>query len=79
MPRAALEPIAPTDARPDRRSSAKDVARLAGVSTVDARTRDLVRDAVTKLRYVPHGAARALRRHRSQMVGAVVPSVDYAL
>src|SRR5690242_10381971 len=91
MPRAALAPIAPTDARPDRRSSAKDVARLAGVSTatvsrvlntpdqVDARTRDLVRDAVTKLRYVPHGAARALRRHRSQMVGAVVPSFDYAL
>jgi LacI family transcriptional regulator len=38
-----------------------------------------VRDAVTKLRYVPHGAARALRRHRSQMVGAVVPSFDYAL
>ena len=38
-----------------------------------------MRDAVTKLRYVPHGAARALRSHRSQMVGAVVPSFDYAL
>ncbi|MEO8080142.1 MAG: LacI family DNA-binding transcriptional regulator [Caldimonas sp.] len=73
------------------RSSAKDVARLAGVSTatvsrvinspaqVDAHTQQLVRDAVTKLRYVPHGAARALRSARSHMVGAVVPSFDYAL
>jgi len=78
-------------ARNVRRSSAKDVARLAGVSTatvsrvinspdqVDAKTRRLVRDAVTKLRYVPHGAARALRSHRSKMVGAVVPSFGYAL
>ena len=74
-----------------RRPSAKDVARLAGVSTatvsrvinnpeqVDAETRQLVRDAVLKLRYLPHGAARALRSHRSKMVGAVVPSFDYAL
>ncbi len=38
-----------------------------------------MRDAVAKLRYVPHGAARALRSHRSQMVGAVVPSFAYAL
>ena len=78
-------------ARTGRRSSAKDVARLAGVSTatvsrvinspeqVDAQTQLLVRDAVTKLRYVPHGAARALRSRRSQMIGAVVPSFDYAL
>jgi LacI family transcriptional regulator len=80
-------------ARPEgrRRSSAKDVARLAGVSTatvsrflnspgqVDARTQRLVREAVAKLRYVPHGAARALRSRRSQMVGAVVPSFAYAL
>ena len=74
-----------------RRASAKDVARLAGVSTatvsrvlnsperVDADTERLVRDAVAKLRYVPHGAARALRSRRSRMVGAVVPSFDYAL
>jgi LacI family transcriptional regulator len=39
----------------------------------------LVNDAVRKLRYVPHGAARALRSARSQMVGAVVPSFGYAL
>ena len=73
------------------RPNARDVARLAGVSTatvsrvlntperVDAGTRQQVQDAVTKLRYVPHGAARALRSARSQMVGAVVPSFDYAL
>src|SRR5580765_7902502 len=83
----ALERASPNG----RRTSAKDVARLAGVSTatvsrvlntpeqVDANTLRLVRDAVTKLRYVPHGAARALRSHRSQMVGAVVPSFAYAL
>lgn len=77
--------------RDGQRPSAKDVARLAGVSTatvsrvinspeqVDAKTRKVVRDAVAKLRYVPHGAARALRSHRSQMVGAVVPSFAYAL
>src|SRR5438045_1939649 len=80
-----------SDTRNGHRSSAKDVARLAGVSTatvsrvinspeqVDAKTQRVVRDAVTKLRYVPHGAARALRSRRSQMVGAVVPSFDYAL
>jgi LacI family transcriptional regulator len=73
------------------RPSAKDVARLAGVSTatvsralnvpdaVDPDTRERVRDAIDKLRYVPHGAARALRSRRSDMVGAIVPSFDYAL
>lgn len=77
--------------RPGRRSSAKDVARLAGVSTatvsrvinapeqVDVDTRRIVKDAVAKLRYVPHGAARALRSHRSRMIAAVVPSFSYAL
>lgn len=83
-------PTAP-EARNGLRPSAKDVARLAGVSTatvsrvinspeqVDADTRRLVREAVAKLRYVPHGAARALRSHRSRMIGAVVPSFAYAL
>jgi LacI family transcriptional regulator len=78
-------------AEPSSRSSAKDVARLAGVSTatvsralnlpdrVDPLTRERVRDAVDKLRYVPHGVASALRSQRTQMIGAVVPSFDYAL
>lgn len=73
------------------RSSAKDVARLAGVSTatvsrvlntpdqVDSATQQRVRDAIDKLRYVPDGAARALRSRRSLMVGAIVPSFAYAL
>lgn len=73
------------------RSGAKDVAQLAGVSTatvsrtlnnpehVDPHTRQRVLDAVAKLRYLPHGAARSLRSQRSRMVGAIVPSFDYAL
>jgi LacI family transcriptional regulator len=76
---------------PAPRVSAKDVARLAGVSTatvsrvinspgqVDEATQRLVRAAIAKLGYVPHGAARALRSDRSKMVGAVVPSFGYAL
>jgi LacI family transcriptional regulator len=76
---------------PRTRTAAKDVARLAGVSTatvsralntpetVDPTTLQKVRDAVAKLRYVPHGAARSLRSQRSRMVGAIVPSFDYAL
>lgn len=73
------------------RTGAKDVARLAGVSTatvsralntpdsVDPMTLQRVREAMAKLRYVPHGAARSLRSQRSRMVGAIVPSFDYAL
>jgi len=73
------------------RSSARDVARLAGVSTatvsralnlpdqVDPETLSRVRAAIDKLGYVPHGAARALRSQRSRMIGAIVPSFDYAL
>jgi LacI family transcriptional regulator len=71
--------------------TARDVALLAGVSTatvsralntpdsVDPETLKRVRDAVKKLRYVPHGGARSLRSQRSRMVGAIVPSFDYAL
>jgi len=73
------------------RSSARDVARLAGVSTatvsralnlpssVDPGTLSRVHAAIDKLGYVPSGAARALRSRKSDMIGAVVPSFDYAL
>jgi LacI family transcriptional regulator len=73
------------------RSAARDVAQLASVSTatvsrvlnkseqVDPATRQKVLEAAAKLRYVPHGAARSLRSQRSRMVGAIVPSFDYAL
>ena len=79
------------DAAIIERSSARDVARLAGVSTatvsralnlpasVDPATLQRVHAAIDKLRYVPHGAARALRSRRSDMLGAIVPSFDYAL
>ena len=82
---------APGPSAPKPRTAARDVARLAGVSTatvsralnspeqVDPATRARVLQAADKLRYVPHGAARSLRSHRSRMVGAVVPSFDYAL
>ncbi|HEX4886356.1 MAG TPA: LacI family DNA-binding transcriptional regulator [Casimicrobiaceae bacterium] len=81
----------PPSHEPAPRTSAKDVARLAGVSTatvsrvinssgqVDEATQRLVREAIAKLGYVPHGAARALRSDRSKMVGAIVPSFSYAL
>jgi LacI family transcriptional regulator len=74
-----------------RSRTARDVALLAGVSTatvsralntpdtVDPDTLHRVREAVKKLRYVPHGGARSLRSQRSRMVGAIVPSFDYAL
>ena len=73
------------------RSVTKDVARLAGVSTatvsrvlnhsqqVDPETRERVLAAAAKLRFVPNGPARSLRSQRSKMVGAIVPSFDYAL
>ena len=78
-------------ATPRSRSSSKDVAQLAGVSTatvsralnspdaVDPETLARVRAAAAKLRYVPHGGARSLRSQRTRMIGAVVPSVEYAL
>lgn len=73
------------------RASAKDVAQLAGVSVatvsralnlpgqVDRLTLQRVMDAVSKLRYVPHAMASSLRSQRSKMIGAIVPSFDYAL
>ncbi len=80
---------ATTAAKP--RSVTKDVARLAGVSTatvsrvlnhshqVEPATRERVLAAAAKLKFVPHGSARSLRSQRSKMVGAIVPSFDYAL
>jgi LacI family transcriptional regulator len=35
-----------------------------------------VQEAVTKLGYVPHGAARALASKRSRTIGAVIPTLD---
>jgi LacI family transcriptional regulator len=89
--KATLRPVPATVAEGRARPASRVVALLAGVSTatvsralnnpqhVDPATRQRVLDAAAKLRYVPHGAARTLRSHRSRMVGAVVPSFDYAL
>jgi len=65
-----------------------DVARAAGVSLATASraisepamvrddTRERVLEAAAMLRYVPHGAARALATRRTRTIGAVFPPVD---
>ena len=77
------------DAGPSVRLS--DVAREAGVSTatvsralnapgkVRPELAERVHAAIRRLGYVPHGAARALASHRSQTMGAVVPTLDNAI
>jgi LacI family transcriptional regulator len=68
-----------------------DVAQRAGVSTasvsrvlnsperVSAALRRQVEEALKELRYVPHGAARALASQRSRTIGAVVPTLGIAI
>lgn len=68
-----------------------DVARLARVSTatvsralsnpelVSQDTLQRVEAAIRQLRYVRHGAARALRSQRTRAIGAVVPTLSNAI
>ena len=68
-----------------------DVARRAGVSTasvsrvlntpekVSRELREQVEAALKELRYVPHGAARALASQRSRTIGAVVPTLGISI
>ena len=68
-----------------------DVARAAGVSTatvsrvlnkpdsVREKLRGRVIEAVTRLGYIPHAGARALKLQRSGTVGAIFPTVDNAI
>lgn len=68
-----------------------DVAKLAGVSVatvsraftkpelVSDAAKDRVMDAALRLGFSPNPAARALRRRRSHLVGAVVPTLNYAI
>jgi LacI family transcriptional regulator len=49
---------------------------LSDPEMVQAETRQRVHDAVSKLGYVPHGAARALASKRSKTIGAVIPTLD---
>ena len=72
----------------DRFPVARDVARLAGVSTstvsrvfngtaaVRADKRDAVLKAAEELGFVANGAARALSMRRFMAVGAVVPNIE---
>jgi DNA-binding LacI/PurR family transcriptional regulator len=74
--------------RAAKRATIKDVARLAGVSqsTVSnalndrsgkmaQETADRIRSAIDTLGYVPHGAARQLKRGYANIIGVLVPSV----
>jgi LacI family transcriptional regulator len=85
-------PAARTTSRHGRRTSKiVDVARLARVSTatvsraltqpqrVNADTLHRIEAAVKKLRYVPHGAARALRTRRTRTIGTVIPTLGNAI
>ncbi len=67
----------------------EDVARLAGVSiatasrvinnpsTVSPKTRSQVEDAIGKLGWIPHGAAKALASMRTRTVGALIPTLGH--
>ncbi len=76
---------------PSRTATLYDVARLANVSAstvsrafnhtalVDSVTLGLVMDAAEKLRYVPNGGARLLRKGgQSRTVGLVIPTLQYS-
>ena len=68
-----------------------DVARLAGVSTasvsrvlnkretVGEELRIRVEAAIRNLRFVPNAAARALRSTKTRIVGAIIPTLNYAI
>jgi DNA-binding LacI/PurR family transcriptional regulator len=71
-----------------KRATIKDVARLAGVSQstvsnalndrsgkMGQETADRIRSAIDALGYVPHGAARQLKRGYANVIGVLVPSV----
>ena len=69
----------------------EDVAREAGVSAatisrclnhpkrVREEVREKVSQAIAKLNYVPHGAARALASRKTHTIGAVVPTIDHSI
>lgn len=74
--------------RQDKRPTLADVAKLAGVSLGSAsralsvpdelrpETLAKVKQAVNKLGYIPHGAARALASRRTNMIAALYPTLN---
>ena len=72
-------------------ATSADVARLAGVSVatvsraltapgvVSTGTRERVLEAAKRLGFAPNPAARALRRRRTLLVGAVIPTLNHAI
>ena len=93
--RAMEDAIKPKGKRLHKRGSSLptlgNVARHASVSTatvsrfftdpekVKPAMRLRVQEAVNALGYTPHGAARALASHRSNTIGAVIPTLDNAI
>ncbi len=69
----------------------EDVARLAGVSTatvsrclnspgqVVSKTREKVLNAVNELGYLPNSNARALAANRSNIIGAIIPTMENSI
>lgn len=69
----------------------EDVARLAGVSTatvsrclnspsqVVSKTRDKVNAAIDELGYLPNSNARALAANRSNIIGAIIPTMENSI
>jgi LacI family gluconate utilization system Gnt-I transcriptional repressor len=72
------------------RANLKEVAKLAGVSAMTAsralnnpdkvadETRKKVQDAAEALHYLPNLAANTLRRERSGIIVAIVPTIDHS-
>jgi LacI family transcriptional regulator len=77
--------------KPDGNVTLFDVARLAEVSIasvsrvmndpdkVGAEVRARVESAIRRLSFVPNGAARALRSSKARLVGAIIPTLNYAI
>lgn len=74
-----------------RGATQKDVAQVAGVSTasvsrmlngigpIKPAVRARIQEAIAALDYVPHDCARALVTRRSQVLGAVIPTLNNAI
>lgn len=66
-------------ARAARVSTATVSRVLNGSGTVHPTTRARIEAAIAALDYVPHEAARALARQRTQVLGAIVPTMNNAI